>query len=296
MRNTQPRFGRNADSCAGYRWWGNMNRNLTMLRCEESVPGSDASDAALIAETQATLPTPAADDEVAVATSIGKRPLVVLIDPRPLTRHSVSQLLEHSMGEANMLAVAGPNELFAEHSEGCGDVRLIIYNIGGAEVRHGEFLRELALLNGRLPDVPVILVADRSHIDDVAEALRRGVRGYIPTTLDPSVAIGALRLVQAGGTFIPESAFREMLEQVAWRGAGEPGTAAAMPGAFTPRQCEVLDLLREGKSNKMIARDLNMQESTVKVHVRQIMKKLKATNRTQAVIIASRFEKTERDA
>jgi DNA-binding NarL/FixJ family response regulator len=56
---------------------------------------------------------------------------------------------------------------------------------------------------------------------------------------------------------------------------------------LTPRQLEVLGRLREGKPNKLIARDLNMTEATVKVHVRQIMRKLGATNRTQAVLCAS---------
>jgi DNA-binding NarL/FixJ family response regulator len=55
---------------------------------------------------------------------------------------------------------------------------------------------------------------------------------------------------------------------------------------LTPRQLEVLDRLREGKPNKLIARDLNMTEATVKVHVRQIMRKLGAANRTQAVLCA----------
>jgi DNA-binding NarL/FixJ family response regulator len=58
---------------------------------------------------------------------------------------------------------------------------------------------------------------------------------------------------------------------------------------LTPRQKEVLQLLRKGKSNKIIAYELNMQESTVKVHVRQIMKKLKAINRTHAVFLASQI-------
>ena len=76
-----------------------------------------------------------------------------------------------------------------------------------ADIYGQEFQRQLTVLRANLYDVPIIILADHSRTDDVAEALRRGVRGYIPTTLHPSVAIEALRLVQAGGTFIPASAF-----------------------------------------------------------------------------------------
>jgi DNA-binding NarL/FixJ family response regulator len=221
------------------------------------------------------------------------RPLVLVIDPRSLTRHSVSQLLERSMSDASVLAVSNIDELFANLSGAPCDHRLIVFNIGGGRVREEHFLNELSVLRERLPNVPVVVVAERSHLDDVAEVLRRGVRGYIPTTLHPSVAIGAVRLVQAGGTFIPENAFLEMLDETPPRRstATDLGTQEMVGNEFTPRQNEVLKLLREGKSNKTIARELNMQESTVKVHVRQIMKKLKAANRTQAVVIASHLQK-----
>lgn len=225
------------------------------------------------------------------------RPTVIVIDPRPLTRHSVSQLLERSLTDATVVAVSHLSELLSDCATNPPPLRLIVLNVGGARVRDESFLNELALLRERLPDVPVVVVADRSHIEDVAEMLRRGVRGYIPTTLHPTVAIGAVRLVQAGGTFIPENAFLEMLDDGPPRRSGARELAPHhLPGAeFTPRQRDVLNLLKEGKSNKTIARDLHMQESTVKVHVRQIMKKLKAANRTQAVVIACQLDKEASD-
>jgi DNA-binding NarL/FixJ family response regulator len=132
------------------------------------------------------------------------------------------------------------------------------------------------------------------------------VRGYIPTTFNPRVAVEAMRLVHAGGTFVPASALKqcgnghrrvqgdrsEVDEPAAAPPVAAPGAEAgngeALLRELTPRQREVLRLLCEGKPNKIIAHALHMQEGTVKVHVRQIMKKLKATNRTQVAFLANR--------
>ena len=65
-------------------------------------------------------------------------------------------------------------------------------------------------------------------------------------------------------------------------------TAGGEPVGLTPRECDVLNLLREGKPNKIIAAALDLKETTVKIHVRHIMKKLKATNRTEAALMAER--------
>ena len=122
----------------------------------------------------------------------------------------------------------------------------------------------------------------------IGEALRQGIRGYIPTTLTSRILIEALRLIQAGGTFIPADALSEALSDRRST-AAETNSAAARLGAcrLTPRQSQVLELLRSGKPNKIIAYELAMRESTVKVHVRQIMRKLHATNRTEAAFLAS---------
>ncbi len=222
-------------------------------------------------------------------------PVIIIIDSRPLTRLSISQMLERHLGEVRVIAFATADQLLDRESTDGGDVRLIILNIGAVDVREQEFLHEVKILRARLPDIPVIVFADRGLIEDVKEALRQGVRGYVPTSLDPSVAISAVRLVEAGGTYIPESVLLHMLQpEAAAQDAAPP--AAPSPGDFTPRQCEVLRLLREGKSNKVIARELDMQESTVKVHLRQIMRKLNAHNRTQAVIIASALDRLDTGA
>jgi DNA-binding NarL/FixJ family response regulator len=96
----------------------------------------------------------------------------------------------------------------------------------------------------------------------------------------------AIRLVLAGGVFIPPQVLAEEGTPLSLQSESGDSPRPRACG-FTPRQTEVFDLLRQGKSNKLIAYELRMQESTVKVHVRQIMRKLKAINRTHAVFLAN---------
>jgi DNA-binding NarL/FixJ family response regulator len=87
----------------------------------------------------------------------------------------------------------------------------------------------------------------------------------------------AIALARAGGVFVPGSCIIALKEAI----YANQANARPLAGIFTPRETSVANALRQGKANKIIAYELNMCESTVKVHVRSIMKKLKATNRTE---------------
>jgi DNA-binding CsgD family transcriptional regulator len=113
--------------------------------------------------------------------------------------------------------------------------------------------------------------------------------------IDPGVALRALGFILCGGTFFPPHALAD-LSQVSAKSTGagagtssRSGSPITLPGGLTSRQREVLDCLRHGRSNKQIARELNMQEATVKVHIRQIMRRLGVKNRVQAAIEATRL-------
>jgi DNA-binding NarL/FixJ family response regulator len=157
-------------------------------------------------------------------------------------------------------------------------------SLGAAEpVRHA--MRRLSAV--RKP-VPVIVLADGDAPGQIAHALNCGARGYIPTNLPLDVAAEAIRLVNAGGVFVPVSCLSGL----------HAGSRAAAPGAagpdrlFTARQAAVIEGIRRGKANKTIAYELNLRESTVKVHIRNIMKKLKARNRTEVAYIAGNLVDT----
>jgi len=100
------------------------------------------------------------------------------------------------------------------------------------------------------------------------------------------VVAEAIELARAGGTFVPVSGFLALREVICAAVESKP----LMPSFLTTRQGAVAEALRKGKANKIIAYELNMCESTVKVHVRNIMKKVQATNRTQVATNSARWE------
>ena len=117
-------------------------------------------------------------------------------------------------------------------------------------------------------------------------AIQLGARGYLPAGLPFSQAVAAIRLVGDGGTYIPVCVLAASSE-VRRTSPTRPVDGSGKPIEFSPRQLQVLERLKQGKQNKIIAYELGMCESTVKVHIRHIMKKLNARNRTQVVLLTN---------
>ena len=151
-----------------------------------------------------------------------------------------------------------------------------------AKSKSAEQLHDLARLTRLLPTV---VLSDGEDLDQVLDVINRGARGFIPTSLSLDVVIEALRLVRAGGVFVPASSLIPALRNAAPR----PTAGREPSGIFTARQAAVVEAIGKGKANKTIAHELNMRESTVKVHVRNIMKKLSAKNRTEVALMANRL-------
>ena len=209
---------------------------------------------------------------------------IALIDPKPLTRRSIAEMLANALPDYMTLTAASCEELLALTSS----PHLIIVYIRSAGVTDAFVQEALELVRLRLPDARVIVLSDRDDVRNINEALSCGARGYIPTSVEAEVAFAALTLIEAGGTYIP---VHERRSATGKPDIGVEGDRRGLPVELdlTPRELSVLDLLREGKPNKLIAAGLNMEESTVKVHVRNILKKLRAANRTEAASIANRL-------
>ena len=164
---------------------------------------------------------------------------------------------------------------------------LVIFSVGGT-LKNPETLRDIGRLVQGENARPMIVLSDGDDLEQIFSVLDNGARGYIPTDLALDVAVEAVRLVCAGGVFIPASSL------VSARQSGETSRPAPhnSNGIFTARQAAVVDAVRRGKANKVIAFELKMRESTVKVHVRNIMKKLNAKNRTEVAFMANELLKT----
>jgi DNA-binding NarL/FixJ family response regulator len=143
---------------------------------------------------------------------------------------------------------------------------------------------QLSQILDRIGSCPAVIFSDNEDPDLIVQILGKNVRGYVPTSLSIDVAIQAMKLVRAGGVFVPQSGL-----MAAPRVTNGASTTLQKGNGLTARQAAVLDALRRGKPNKIIAYELKMRESTVKVHVRNIMKKLHATNRTEAAYLADRL-------
>jgi DNA-binding NarL/FixJ family response regulator len=147
----------------------------------------------------------------------------------------------------------------------------------------------LADIEEHYPDLPVVIMTGEDDPALVREAFEHGALGFIPKSSPPPVILAALRLVLSGGTYVPPHIMAAAnTPRAAPAPLPDPAIAAGRLG-ITPRQSDVLALLLAGKSNKLISRELNLAEGTVKNHVAAVLKALNVDTRVQAVIAAARL-------
>jgi DNA-binding NarL/FixJ family response regulator len=220
-------------------------------------------------------------------TCMGKKQLLVLtlIDPKPLTRQSILEMLAQALPDYMTVAISSCEELLDLEGRPPGCAHLVVIYTRSAQLTDPWVQSALELVRLHLTTASVVLLSDRDDVDDVGKSLTSGVRGYIPTSVEAEVAFAALRLVNAGGTFIPA---RALWPSPPKADTGSERNPQGLPNeiSLTPRELSVFDLLREGKPNKLIAAELKIQESTVKVQVRSILRKLGVGNRTHAAFVA----------
>lgn len=212
-------------------------------------------------------------------TSIDSRSWIALRDSQALRRAAFHSLIAPWARE-NQIEISSGCLVSVSAPEGVAPPVLLLLVLGSTRIDDPAMQLQLSKSRALWPDVPVAIVSDHEDRGEVMAAFRVGVRGYIPSTLEPELALQALSFVVGGGTFFPPQVLDRPSRETAQAGTSQGGPVHTL----TPRQLDVLALLREGKSNKLIARELAMCESTVKVHVRQIMRKLGAANRTQAAL------------
>ncbi|MCA1490359.1 response regulator transcription factor [Sinorhizobium alkalisoli] len=203
--------------------------------------------------------------------------VLLLLDHRTLDRECLAQCLV-SYGVGLEVLAFGSTEEWRKDGAVHPPIAAVLVNIGGRKVTDPNIAAEIAGLVVEFRPTPVVVLADTDELAQILKALECGVKGYIPTTIGFDVCVEAVKLARAGGIFVPASSVLATHKVM-----DSGGTLARRPmaGMFTQRQEEVIRELRCGKANKIIAYKLNLRESTVKVHIRNIMKKLKATNRTE---------------
>jgi DNA-binding NarL/FixJ family response regulator len=162
------------------------------------------------------------------------------------------------------------------------DMALIDLNMPGMNAIEG-----LRRLRQRFPTLVLVVASGQQDTATIRAVLELGALGFIPKTESRDVILMAIRLVRAGGTYIP----KQTLQIRSGAPAQGAATASRGPGSdnLTPRQFEVLQLLGQGQPNKLIARELGLTEGTVKIHLAAILRSLEARNRTEAVVRARKL-------
>ncbi len=186
------------------------------------------------------------------------------------------------------------DDLLEKRPNGASRPAMIVYSVGGLSLADPRISADFERLLAGLDGVPLVVLSDLDSRDEAQLAIVAGAHGLIPTMLEPPLLCAALALVRRGGKFAPPEQLCEWAH-ASYPSSAEPGeepAAEPLPSCaeLSPRQTHVLLLLQEGLANKVIAAKLGMTESTVKVHVRQIMRRLGASNRTEAALLAQRYK------
>jgi DNA-binding NarL/FixJ family response regulator len=202
---------------------------------------------------------------------------VLIADDHPLVRDALARTVRE-LDPAAQVEQAGDFEMLLHLALEDGgvpaDLALLDLNMPGMDGTAG-----LRRLREQLPTLPVVVASGQDDTATIRAVLATGAAGFIPKSERSEVLLSALRLVLAGGIYVPARSLEAPT-------APAPVSAAAL---LTPRQRDVLLALSRGQPNKSIARELGLTEGTVKIHIAAILRALQARNRTEAVVRARKL-------
>ncbi len=205
----------------------------------------------------------------------------LVVDDHALVREGLRHVLESLDDRVTILEAQNATEAFAlvdQHA----DLDLVLLDLRLPGVDGYAAMQEL---HRRHNTLPVVILSSSEDTPSVVAALKMHAVGFIPKSFPREVMLQALRLVLAGGVYIPPQALG--FAELDGPGASSNRESKSIDKpVLTDRQAEVLRLIAQGKPNKIIASELNISEATVKAHVTDVMRALKVTNRAQAAVAA----------
>ena len=203
---------------------------------------------------------------------------VLIIDDHALFRVGLKGLLEQRNIEVVGAAAHGAEgiELAAELNPDIILLDLRMPDMGGLEV--------LPILREKHPSTPVVMLTTSNEEKDLIKSLRSGAQGYLLKDMEPDELVGALRDIEKGKNVVAQDLTDALARMV--QGETNIDDNEGPFASLTPREHEILCLLAEGQSNKLIARNLGISDGTVKLHVKAILRKLGIHSRVEAAVIA----------
>ncbi len=222
----------------------------------------------------------------------------LLIDDHPLILSGLQLVIQGFGDEVSVACVEtarAARELLATDA----DFDIVLLDLHLGDCSGFELLEEL---RAAYPALSVVVVSSSDSNDDVTRAIYLGAMGFIPKRASNEILFDALSMVMSGGIYVPPMVLRSHLPAAVGRtddhgwgfrteglpaGDGSFSRSSAASLGLTPRQTDVLELLLQGQSNKLIARALNLSVETIKDHVAAVLRTLNVSSRTQAVLAVS---------
>ena len=217
------------------------------------------------------------EDLLYQAESVKADASIAIIESRPFLRECIRRSIQSTTLSATVATYSTLSELGVQLHDASAEL-VVLSLIDASSEACATALKDLSEFgSGR----PIIVLASTNDVKSARAVIDCGAKGYIPVTMGFEIAIEVMRFVLAGGTYVPPD---HLLAPD--RVSLQAPTILSRPNLLTSRELAVVRAIQEGKSNKVIAYDLNMCLSTVKVHVRNVMGKMNAKNRTDVAMKA----------
>lgn len=210
---------------------------------------------------------------------------ILVVDDHPLILEALKQVLRDLDPDIEVVeARDAPQALDQVRAQ--PELSLVLLDLALPQAHGLELLEEL---RRTAPELPVVVLSATEDRETVLRAIHDGAMGFIPKTSRTEVLVAALRLVFSGGVYLPPSVFAGPAQAVCEPRPASLAARSPREVGLTERQAQVLALLVQGKSNKLICRALDLAEGTVKIHITAILRALNVSNRTEAVVAVSRM-------
>jgi DNA-binding NarL/FixJ family response regulator len=196
---------------------------------------------------------------------------IIIADDHDLVKDAISTLIKRDDQEAEVLTASNFDQAYALLTDN-PDTSLVLLDVYMPHMNNMESIKKMV---ADFPEIPVVMISGVAKQDDVEKCFSYGVRGFIPKTMNGKALVSVLQMIIDGVKYIPDIMLQPKSDQAVINSIG-----------LSKREGQVLKLLFKGLPNKVISQNLFIEESTVKLHLRALFKKLAAKNRTDLVIKA----------
>ena len=203
---------------------------------------------------------------------------VIIIDDHTLFREGLQRLLVRHEIDVVSSVNNGQEGLISIEDM---DPDIILLDLRMPDMSGIEVLKNIRQIKKTLP---VVMLTTSDDEKDLIEALRNGASGYLLKDMEPDDLVVALKDVLKGETIVAPNLVQILAKF--HQGDDTEINISNLIATLTPRENEILELLAEGQSNKLIAKNLGISDGTVKLHVKSILRKLEIHSRVEAAVIA----------